>query len=113
LCNGKTLAFQAKDAGSIPAARSNFLSYTCLPFNVNSSNQGLCGKDVKMVRHRMACFGRFSGQSASEPLTLVDEGKAHTVHQGRISSVAVWGTAFFPRKDIDQSRGIRCSTGQR
>ena len=23
LCNGKTLAFQAKDAGSIPAARSN------------------------------------------------------------------------------------------
>jgi hypothetical protein len=22
LCNGKTLAFQAKDAGSIPAARS-------------------------------------------------------------------------------------------
>ena len=26
LCNGKTLAFQAKDAGSIPAARSNLLS---------------------------------------------------------------------------------------
>ena len=25
LCNGKTLAFQAKDAGSIPAARSNLL----------------------------------------------------------------------------------------
>lgn len=23
LCNGKTLAFQARDAGSIPAARSN------------------------------------------------------------------------------------------
>ena len=26
LCNGKTLAFQAKDAGSIPAARSKKLS---------------------------------------------------------------------------------------
>jgi hypothetical protein len=26
LCNGKTLAFQAKDAGSIPAARSKILS---------------------------------------------------------------------------------------
>ena len=25
LCSGKTLAFQAKDAGSIPARRSNFL----------------------------------------------------------------------------------------
>ena len=24
LCSGKTLAFQAKDAGSIPARRSNF-----------------------------------------------------------------------------------------
>lgn len=24
LCNGKTLAFQARDAGSIPAARSSF-----------------------------------------------------------------------------------------
>jgi hypothetical protein len=27
LCNGKTLAFQAKDAGSIPAARSILLSW--------------------------------------------------------------------------------------
>ena len=29
LCSGKTLAFQAKDAGSIPARRSN---YTSFPF---------------------------------------------------------------------------------
>jgi hypothetical protein len=29
LCSGKTLAFQAKDAGSIPARRSN---YTLFPF---------------------------------------------------------------------------------
>ena len=27
LCSGKTLAFQAKDAGSIPARRSNFQDY--------------------------------------------------------------------------------------
>jgi hypothetical protein len=27
LCNGKTLAFQAKDAGSIPAARSMIFSF--------------------------------------------------------------------------------------
>ena len=26
LCNGKTLAFQARDAGSIPAARSTLLA---------------------------------------------------------------------------------------
>ena len=25
LCSGKTLAFQAKDAGSIPARRSNYI----------------------------------------------------------------------------------------
>jgi hypothetical protein len=28
LCNGKTLAFQAKDAGSIPAARSKTVSHS-------------------------------------------------------------------------------------
>ena len=32
LCSGKTLAFQAKDAGSIPAARSNN-SYALRPSN--------------------------------------------------------------------------------
>ena len=31
LCNGKTLAFQARDAGSIPAARSSFL-FKCVTF---------------------------------------------------------------------------------
>ena len=31
LCNGKTLAFQAKDAGSIPAARSNNTISDSLP----------------------------------------------------------------------------------
>ena len=28
LCSGKTLAFQAKDAGSIPARRSNYTAET-------------------------------------------------------------------------------------
>ena len=28
LCNGKTLAFQAKDAGSIPAARSRHIQFS-------------------------------------------------------------------------------------
>ena len=32
LCSGKTLAFQAKDAGSIPAARSKSL-HSILDFN--------------------------------------------------------------------------------
>jgi hypothetical protein len=31
LCNGKTLAFQAKDAGSIPAARSKSSLLVALP----------------------------------------------------------------------------------
>ena len=33
LCNGKTLAFQARDAGSIPAARSKNLFSDSLPAN--------------------------------------------------------------------------------
>jgi hypothetical protein len=37
LCNGKTLAFQARDAGSIPAARSKILQ--------GSRSNVLIGKD--------------------------------------------------------------------
>ena len=40
LCSGKTLAFQAKDAGSIPARRSNFLYWSLTVLRPQSKDTG-------------------------------------------------------------------------